>query len=79
MSMEVWSVEDAKYHGIITRGLSNHSFLTSDPEICRQWLIRVGYHAIPRKGPREHARLINGDATAVIYSSGLVVTIRGVK
>ncbi len=77
--MTAWSIEEAKYHGIITRGLSNHSFLTSDPELCRQWLIDVGYHAVPLHGPREHARLMNDGGTAVIYSSGLVCTLPGVK
>ncbi len=77
--MEAWSVEEAEYHGIITRGLSNYSFLTSDPEVCRQWLIAGGYHAVPTRGPREHARLMHDGATAVIYSSGLVCTIPGVK
>ena len=77
--MEAWSVEEAKYHGIITRGLSNYSFLTSDPEACRQWLTAVGYHVVPSRGPREHARLMKDGATAVIYSSGLVCTLPGVK
>jgi hypothetical protein len=77
--MQTWSVDDAKYHGIITRGLSNNSFLTSDPETCRPWLLAVGYHGVPRHGPREHARLMSGDWTAVIYSSGLVCTLPGVK
>ncbi len=67
------------YSGCITRRLSEHSFMTNDPQRCAEWLRELDYKDVPRNGPREHARLQLETGTAIVYTSGLVLTLPGVR
>lgn len=77
--MVTWSTADTKHSGCISRRLSHNSFLTDDPQRCTEWLKALEYKVVPRHGPREYARLELGTGTAIVYSSGLVVTTLGVQ
>ena len=69
----------AHHHGLVTRRLSPTSFLTSDPPTCAEWLRALGYRDIARRGPGEHARLQQGAGVTVVYASGLVICLSGVR
>ena len=77
--MATWSTADTRYSGVITRRLSDTTFETYDPTLCAEWLRALGYVDVPRHGPREHARLRLGTGTAIVYTSGLVVMLPGVR
>lgn len=70
---------DTQYGGCISRHLGHNSFLTDDPQRCTEWLKALDYKDVPRHGPREHARLQLETGTAIVYDSGLVITLPGVQ
>ena len=67
-----------RYLGVITRRLSDFTFETHDPALCAEWLRALEYIDVPKRGPREYARLQLGTATAIVYETGLVITLPGV-
>jgi len=77
--MDTWSSTDTKQVDCISRRLGHNSFITDDPQLCTEWLRRLEYKDVPRHGPREYARLELGTGTAIVYSSGLVITLLGVR
>ncbi len=77
--MATWSTADTHYSGVITRRLTEHSFETDDPTLCADWLRTLEYVDVPRHGPGEYARLQLGAGTAIVYTSGLVITMPGVR
>ncbi len=77
--MATWTAADTRYNGVITRRLGDHSFETSDPALCAEWFRALDYVDVPRRGPREYARLQLGTGTAIVYTSGLVITLPGVR
>lgn len=70
---------ETRYLGIITRRIDELSFETHDPALRAEWLRALDYVDVPRRGPREHARLQLGTGTAIVFASGLVVTLQGVN
>jgi len=70
---------DTRYLGVITRRLGEHTFETDNPALCAEWLRALDYVDVPKRGPREFARLQLGTGTAVVYTSGLVITLPGVR
>ncbi len=70
---------DTRYIGVITRRLGDHTFETDNPAFCAEWLRALDYVDVPKRGPREFARLRLGTGTAIVYSSGLVVMLPGVR
>ena len=77
--MATWSTTDTRYNGVITRRLGDHTFETDNPALCAEWLRALNYVDVPRRGPREYARLRLGTGTAIVYTSGLVITLPGVR
>ncbi len=76
--MATWSTAD-RYLGVITRRLGDYTFETDNPALCAEWLRQLEYVDVPRHGPREFARLQLGTGTAIVYTSGLVITLPGVR
>ena len=74
-----WSTADTRFNGVISKRLSNFSFETHDPVLCAEWLRALEYVDVPRGGPGEHARLMIGISTAIVYSSGIVICLPGVR
>ncbi len=70
---------DTRYLGVITRRLGDHTFETDNPALCAEWFRALEYVDVPRRGPREYARLRLGADTAIVYTSGLVITLPGVR
>ena len=77
--MAPWSTADTRYLGVITRRLSDTTFETDNPALCAGWLRQLEYVDVPRHAPREYARLQLGTGAAIVYSSGLVVMLPGVR
>ncbi len=77
--MATWSTANTRYLGVITRRLGDHTFETDNPALCAEWFRALEYVDVPRHGPREYARLQLGIGTAVVYTSGLVITLPGVR
>jgi hypothetical protein len=77
--MATWSTPDTQYSGVITRRLSDFSFETDNPALCAEWLRALEYVDVPRRWPGEHARLQLGIGTAIVYDSGLVICLPGVR
>ena len=72
-------IADTRYNDVITRRLGDHTFETSDPALCAEWFRSLDYVDVHRRGPREFARLRLGTGMAVVYTSGLVITLPGVR
>ncbi len=76
--METWSTVETWYNSVITRRLGDHTFETGNPALCAEWLRALGYVDVPKRGPREYARLQLRTGTAIVYETGLVITLPGV-
>lgn len=66
---------DATPNAPISRRIGPNRFETRNPEECRAWLVRLGWHDVPRSHRTEVARLTLAGWTASIRSSGLVVML----
>ncbi len=70
---------DTRYLGVITRRLGDHTFETDNPALCAEWFRALEYVDVPKRGPREYARLRLETGTAIVYTCGLVITLPGVR